>query len=159
MSNAHTSRFITACSSEPHPLGPFVNLLSHLAIVYQQCQKRPTEYSQQVNGSHPSPLFSACETASGALCLIWNRRSPEVPSNSNYSVITKVLLYLTPCIACFITQSCLLQSFTTYFVMEGGARQEREEHALEMTLGSRSATNEAHKRTRGEKRAIQVNAD
>lgn len=44
------------------------------------------------------PLYSA------SVRLGWvhfqNRRPPEVPSNPNYSMITKVLLYLTPCGAC-----------------------------------------------------------
>lgn len=101
-----TSQFITTCISVPHPLGSFVNLLPHLAIVHQQRVlagiKRPTQYSQQVKGSCASPLFSACETASGVLCLFWPR-PPEAPSNPNYSMITKVLLYLTPRIAHFIT--------------------------------------------------------
>lgn len=46
-----------------------------------------------------------------------------------------------------------------YFIMEGGTRQERGEYALEMTLGSCSATSDAHKRIRGGKRTVQASAD
>lgn len=44
-----------------------------------------------------------------------------------------------------------------YFILEEGSRQETVEHALELTVGSRSVSRDAERGARGVKAAIQEN--
>lgn len=77
------------------------------------------------------PLYSA----SVRLCWVHfqNRKPPEVPSNPNYSMITKVLLYLTPFVPVPGNRR-LPWSFKTDFIMERGHRQERVKRVLDFRI-------------------------